>query len=87
MVAFSIYSSIETLVFRVLYTYDYDKNDLVEKSFMGADGEESAQPVVYVYNTLGERVAMNDSTSNTAYAYEYNLIRNRTTIVKQMKTE
>ena len=54
---------------------------------MGADGEESAQPVVYAYNTLGERVAMNDSTSNTAYAYEYDLIGNRTTIVKQMKTE
>ena len=87
MVAFSIYSSIETLVFQVLYTYDYDKNDLVEKSYMGADGEESAQPVVYAYNTLGERVTMNDSTSNTAYAYEYDLIGNRTTIVKQMKTE
>ena len=52
-------------------TYDYDKlNGLVEKSYMDADGEESAQLVVYAYNALGERVAMNDSTGDTVYAYD-----------------
>jgi len=37
---------------------------------MDADGEESAQPVVYAYNALSERVAMNDSTGDTVYTYD-----------------
>ena len=52
-------------------TYDYDKlNDLVEKSYTDAEGKESARPVQYAYNGLGQRVDMSDSTGETEYTYD-----------------
>ena len=51
--------------------YDYDKLDnLVEKSYENCRGKESAEPVLYAYNALGERVNMMDSTGETEYTYD-----------------
>ena len=52
-------------------SYDYDKlNSLVEKSYENACGHESAEPVAYAYDTLGQRVVMHDGTGETKYTYD-----------------
>lgn len=51
--------------------YDYDKLDnLIEKAYTDAAGKESAQPVEYTYDALGQRLAMEDSTGDTVYTYD-----------------
>ena len=52
-------------------SYDYDKlNDLIEKTYTEAQGEETATSVTYAYNVLGERIVMHDGTGDTAYSYD-----------------
>ncbi|MCM1097620.1 MAG: polymorphic toxin type 28 domain-containing protein [Ruminococcus flavefaciens] len=51
--------------------YDYDKlDDLAEKAYTDATGQESAAPAEYTYDALGRRLTMTDSTGETVYAYD-----------------
>ena len=51
--------------------YDYDKlNDLLEKSYEDAKGEEAEEKVTYAYNSAGERVSMQDQTGKSTYEYD-----------------
>lgn len=52
-------------------SYDYDKlNDLLEKSYQDAKGEEAEEKVTYAYNSAGERVSMQDQTGKSTYEYD-----------------
>ena len=52
-------------------SYDYDKlNDLLEKSYKDAKGEEAEEKVTYAYNSAGERVSMQDQTGKSTYEYD-----------------
>ncbi|MCM1097632.1 MAG: DNRLRE domain-containing protein [Ruminococcus flavefaciens] len=51
--------------------YDYDKlDDLAEKAYTDATGQESAAPAEYTYDALGRRLTMTDSTGETVYSYD-----------------
>ena len=51
--------------------YDYDKlNNLVEKAFEDAHGEESAPGVLYGYDALGQRVSMMDASGESSYTWD-----------------
>ena len=52
-------------------SYDYDKlNNLIEKSYQDAKGEESDTYAQYAYNAAGERVSMKDATGKSTYEYD-----------------
>ena len=51
--------------------YDYDTlNDLVEKSYEDADGNEVEEGVLYGYDVTGQRVSMMDRSGKSTYEYD-----------------
>ena len=52
-------------------TYDYDAlNQLIEKAYANASGEQKEESVLYGYNALGQRVSMTDTIGDASYEYD-----------------
>ena len=51
--------------------YDYDTlNALADKKYEDAQGEESDHPVQMGYNSMGQRISMEDITGGSSYTYD-----------------
>ncbi|WP_166445814.1 DNRLRE domain-containing protein [Enterocloster lavalensis] len=51
--------------------YDYNTlNELVDKQYADAAGEEADHPARFVYNQMGQRIAMEDITGESGYTYD-----------------